>query len=96
MPTKASRKPLLSEENFHELSQPDVAFIKMFQLVIGSTVIADPSRRVALDEIMNDLRKHFISTGNDTSASIVEGVRINSTDAKSQPAKLARPKRAHR
>jgi hypothetical protein len=76
------RKPLLTEENFHDLSQPDVAFIKMFQLVIGAAVIADPSRRVVLDRIMTDFRKHFLSTGNETSAAIVEGVRITSTDTK--------------
>jgi hypothetical protein len=92
MPINASKATFWKPRKSHRLSEPDIAFIKLLQLLIGSTVIADPKRRAGLDRILSEFRKHFLRTGKETAAAVVEGVRIRSTDSKSQPATLTRKK----
>jgi ATP-dependent Zn protease len=93
MPTKASKKSMTAADQ--GFSETDLACASLLQLVIGAAVIADPESRTSMDRIMVGLRKDYLAAGKKTSAAVIEGVRLRSTAAKSQPAELMRQKRVN-
>lgn len=64
-----------------DISEIELAFANLFQLVIGAAVLADPSRRSGFDKILKQIRDDFQSKGRKTGTAVIEGVRLRSTDA---------------
>jgi hypothetical protein len=79
MPTINSSRKIARRPRAAGLSEAEAALVSLVQIVIGATVLVEPSCRRGLDRVMAHLRTSYLAAGKETAAAVVEGVRLRST-----------------
>ena len=70
------------------ISDPDYAFIALFKLLIGGSVVGDPERATEMDRALHAVVDAAKKDGRLHAAAIIESIRLGSTDPNADPAKI--------